>query len=100
VEVANAAVIPMVTAIAVALVGLSLLGLGLGMVRMVSALPIGYVVVSLFCGRMEMGLALWSWPVKYAGDPIAAALAASIFACGAVVFLWRTPRPRAVDEDL
>jgi hypothetical protein len=49
---------------------------------------------------MEMGLALWSWPVKYAGDPIAAALAASIFACGAVVFLWRTPRPRAVDEDL
>lgn len=67
---------------------------------MVSALPIGYVVVSLFCGRMEMGLALWFWPVKYAGDPIAAALAASIFACGAVVFLWRTPRPRAVDEDL
>lgn len=85
---------------AAGLVGLSLLALGLGLVRMGSALPIGYVVVSLFCGQMEMRKAVWSWPVKHAGDPIAAVLAGALFALGGAVYLWRTPRTGSADEDL
>lgn len=84
---------------AVGLAGLSLLAAAVGLTQLSSALPIAYTAASLFGGHMEMRRALWSWPVKYARDPIAAALAGLTFLVGASLYLRRIPTVRNEDDD-
>lgn len=84
---------------ALGLTGLSLIAAAIGLTQLASTVPIAYTTASLFAGRMEMNRALWSWPVKYARDPIAASLAGLTFLVGAALYIYRVPTVRKQDDD-